>query len=81
MDTTTLIGTSGAALILITFVLNQSHKLSNDSLIYDALNFIGSGLLLLYAILLSSLPFAILNSVWAIISLRDIFRDLKSAKK
>ncbi len=75
-----LIGISGAAIILIFFLLNQTHKISSDSLSYDIANFIGALLLLIYAVLLSSLPFAILNGVWALVSLRDIFFDLKNRR-
>ncbi|MDP2695943.1 MAG: hypothetical protein Q8O87_01675 [bacterium] len=76
MDTTIIIGSVGATLILITFFLNQFHKLSNDSLIYDVINFIGGVLLLIYSILLDSVPFMVVNAVWSIVSLKDIITDL-----
>lgn len=81
MDITTIIGISGAAIILVFFLLNQTHKISSNSLPYDIANFIGAFLLVIYAVLLSSLPFAILNGAWALFSLRDIFFDLKNSKK
>jgi len=78
MDTNTLIGGAGVAIILIAFFLNDTHRLNQDSATYDILNFIGSGLLVAYAILLSSIPFAVLNGIWALVSLRDIlFSDFK----
>lgn len=77
MDIKTLIGISGAAIILIFFLLNQLHRLSSDSLVYDIANFIGGLLLAIYAILISSTPFIILNGVWTLVSLRDTFVDLK----
>jgi len=80
MDVTTLIGSTGAAIILIAFFLNQTHKLSQDSLKYDVSNLIGSGLLVIYAVLLSSVPFAILNGVWFLVSLRDTFSDSRRKK-
>lgn len=67
-----VIGTLGATIILVAFILNQLNKLKNDSLAYDLLNAIGSLLLIWYAILLSSVPFLILNGVWAIVSIKDI---------
>jgi hypothetical protein len=72
MDVTTIIGILGAGTVLIAFLLNQVNKLKNSDLAYDALNFVGSALLMLYAILLSSWPFLILNTVWAAVSLRDV---------
>ncbi len=80
MDLTTLIGSAGAAIILIAFFLNQTHKLSQDSLKYDVANLIGSGLLVIYAVLLSSIPFAILNGVWFLVSLRDTFSGIHGGK-
>jgi hypothetical protein len=67
-----VIGSLGATIILVAFILNQLNKIKNDSLAYDLMNLIGSILLIWYAILLSSIPFLILNGVWAIISLKDI---------
>jgi uncharacterized protein with PQ loop repeat len=77
MDITTIIGVSGAAIILVFFLLNQAYKIKNDSLLYDGANFIGGLLLVIYAFLLSSLPFMILNAVWALFSLRDLFREIQ----
>ncbi len=71
------IGTSGAFIILVFFLLNQFHKIDRDSIWYDLGNFIGSGLLVVYAYLISSIPFLVLNAVWALVSLRDIFSDAK----
>ena len=77
MSLTTTIGTIGALIILISFILNEVHKLDSDNLIYDIANFIGGSLLAVYAYLLSSIPFLILNIVWAIVALRDVFLDLR----
>ena len=74
---TTLIGTAGATLILIAFVLNQFHVWKDDDLLYDTVNFVGAALLVTYAVLLGSWPFAVLNGVWTIVSLRDAFLDVQ----
>ena len=81
MNIETLIGITGATLVLVVFFLNQIHKLSTDSFLYDFVNFIGGLLLLIYAILIASLPFAIINGIWTLASLRDIFVDIKNKKK
>ena len=73
----TLIGTLGASIILIFFLLGQLRKIDVDSIWYDGCNFIGSAMLVLYAYLLSSIPFFILNMVWALVSLKDILRYSK----
>ena len=77
MDITTLIGASGACLILIGFILEQTHRIKDTSLSYDILNLIGSALLIVYALLLKSYPFLVLNGVWALVSLRDVIVDLR----
>lgn len=72
-----IIGTSGALLILIGFIFNQLHKWKPGELKYDGVNMIGSGLLIWYAYLLHSNPFIVLNSVWLVVSLREVIRDLR----
>lgn len=79
MDTTLVIGVLGAGLLLVAFVLNQFRMLDRESLTYDALNFVGGALLVWYAILLQSIPFLVLEGVWAIVSLRDVL--LRLARK
>jgi len=81
MNQTTIIGFLGALIILIAFTLNQIKKWKDDYLIYDVFNFIGSTLLIIYAVMLSSYPFIVLNFVWAALSLRDILLDFKRAGK
>ena len=74
------IGIIGAMLILVGFVLNELHKLDQDSLAYDLINLVGSCLLTIYAWLLGSIPFFVLNMIWALLSLRDVYLDLKINK-
>lgn len=72
MDITLIIGVSGAILILVGFVANEFGKLTVRSLTYDLLNLFGSLLLLWYGIQLSAWPFVMLNTIWALVSLRDV---------
>lgn len=80
MDIKTWIGVIGAACILIAFVLEQLLIWKNEELRYDALNLFGGTLLVIYALLLGSYPFAVLNGVWALVSLRDVIKDLRRKK-
>ncbi|HRY36339.1 MAG TPA: hypothetical protein P5230_00450 [Candidatus Magasanikbacteria bacterium] len=73
----TTIGIIGAGLVLLAFLMNQMKKWKNDSLIYDLVNFLGAGVLIVYGLMIKGYPFVILNTVWALVSLRDIFIDLK----
>jgi len=72
MDITTIIGVIGAGIILVFFLLNQFKVLSVDNVWYDLANAVGSGFLMVYAYLLESLPFLILNLVWFLFSFKDV---------
>ena len=70
----TIIGTIGAGMILVMFLLNQFNKIKNDNIYYDFGNFVGATLLVIYAYLLGSTPFFILNFIWAFFSLKDVIK-------
>ena len=75
-------GIIGMILILLAFFMVQSHRWSQDDLIYDFVNFLGSLLLVIYGISGHAWPFVILNSVWGLYSLKDVLSDMlkKSAR-
>lgn len=77
MDSTTIVGVIGAFIILVTFMLNQSGKLSIESRSYDIANAAGSFILIAYAFMLNSIPFIILNGVWFVVSLKDVVHPNK----
>ena len=81
MDTTTLIGVIGAGLLLCAFIANEFKKLSVESFWYDFINLVGAFFLVWYAVLLNSLPFIVLESIWALVSLRDVVRRLAGKDK
>lgn len=72
MDITTIIGASGAGIILIFFLLNQFKIVSIDNIWYDSGNAVGSGVLIVYAYLLDSVPFLVLNVIWFLFSFKDV---------
>ncbi len=81
MDPFFLMGITGMLMILIAFLLLQRHHISQDDLSYDALNFLGSALLVVYGIAGRVWPFVILNGIFGLYSLIDMITDLKSHKK
>jgi len=81
MDIIQLIGICGAGIILIFFGLNQFGRLTSGSLVYDLGNAIGGTLLVVFAYLTDSMPFLVLNSVWAIVSWKDVVLYFTSGKK
>jgi hypothetical protein len=69
------LGIVGMLMILAGFILIQTHRTSPDTLLYDALNFIGSSFLVIYGYVGRAWPFVILNAVFALYSLKDILFD------
>lgn len=67
----------GSFLLLLSFFMEQTHRWKESDITYDTVNFFGAVLLVIYAYSGDAYPFVILNSVWAIISLRDIIHYLK----
>ena len=81
IDPFLLLGIIGMLCILWGFLMAQTHRWSEDSFIYDLVNFIGSALLVTYAIAGRAWPFLILNAIWALYSLRDVLFADKWPKK
>ena len=75
-----IIGIIGATTLLVAFVLNQVHRLKDTDFTYDLMNAIGGILLVIYAIQIDSIPFAVLNAVWGIVSVKDVYTDLRKKK-
>lgn len=74
---TTILGITGAALVLLAFLLEQANIWKNDDLIYDFVNFAGAGILIIYGILIKGYPFVALNTIWTIFSFKDVIIDLR----
>jgi hypothetical protein len=62
------IGSVGVGLLLAAFLLNLSGRISQNSILYCSLNFMGAGLACLASFLLSYWPFVILEGVWMLVS-------------
>lgn len=69
--------TLGSCLLLLSFFMEQTHRWKDSDIKYDTVNFCGAVLLVVYAYSGDAYPFLVLNSVWAIISLRDIIKYFK----
>jgi ABC-type methionine transport system permease subunit len=68
------IGILGMSLLLLGFTLNVMKKVTPESDSYLVLNILASILLLLYAAILRSIPFVILNVFWGSVSLVKLFK-------
>lgn len=81
MDIVQLIGICGAGTVLIFFGLNQFGRLTSGSLVYDLGNAVGGTLLVVFAYLTDSMPFLVLNGVWALVSWKDVLTYFTWSKK
>lgn len=63
------IGTVGAAMLLVAYLLVSKNKIQGESRMYQALNVVGSVILAVYAALLQAWSSMALNIVWTVIGL------------
>ncbi len=68
----TLVGSVGLLMICIAFFLENSGRLNREDFTYDLLNFLGAGILIVYAAFTNATIFLILNSFWALVALKDL---------
>jgi hypothetical protein len=76
MTFTDLISTIGVSLILLAFILNTFNYISNSSKFYFAMNIIGGAFACYGSVLLSSLPFIILEGTWGLVALIGFIKML-----
>lgn len=76
-----IIGYFGVGLILLAYFLNLYNKIDNENLLYISMNLIGAGLAFVSSVLIQSLPFAILEGTWALVSLIALVKKFLSISK
>ena len=67
-----LIGWTGAALLLVAYALVSLKKYEGTSIAYQALNIVGSALLIVNTIHYGAYPSAFVNVVWIAIALLSV---------
>lgn len=72
INVNSVIGIIGLILVLVAFALNLFNKIKESSKTYLWLNIIGCALLFYYSIIIRSIPFAILQGVWALVALTKL---------
>lgn len=76
VDFLLFVGLVGSVLALIAFFFNQTGRLSVKSSAYDSLNAVSSFLLVVYAYTEHAWPFVLTNTVWFLVSFRDVLAAL-----
>lgn len=71
-------GTAGVTLILLAYLLNNRGILTNRKEIYFLMNIVGSALACWSAVLLTFVPFIVLEAVWVAASVYEMIKLTKS---
>lgn len=66
------VGFAGSLLVLTAFFLNQTDRISTKSFVYDLVNMVGALFLIAYAYHAGVWPFVLTNTVWFLVSFRDV---------
>jgi hypothetical protein len=77
MSFVALVGTGGAVLVLIAFVLSSLEKVSRGSYVYMFINGLGAFLLIYYAIESGAIVFVGLNLIWLGVEIYYLIKKLK----
>lgn len=75
------IGVLGMSFVLIAFLMLQFNQWRTTTVSYHVLNFLGGTFLMLYAFVGKVVPFFVLNLIWALVSLLDVFKCSKRKKR
>lgn len=79
MDAWQIVSLLGSIQILIAYVASQAGRMRAGSRTYNVLNFVGSGLLAVVALVEQQWGFLLLEGVWAIVSFAAIVRPGRPA--
>jgi hypothetical protein len=69
-----VVGNSGVAILIITYLMLQLNKLSSDSLAYSVLNAAGAGLIVISLLFDFNLSALLMEVFWVLISFVGIYR-------
>jgi hypothetical protein len=68
------IGFIGVFQILLAYMLNVMEKITKNDLSFIVLNLIGAGMACYASILMSYMPFVVLEGIWALVSFISLIK-------
>ncbi|HET7584912.1 MAG TPA: hypothetical protein VFK13_08395 [Gemmatimonadaceae bacterium] len=75
-----LLSVVGAVMILAAYIAYQRGWMGREQRLYNALNFVGSGLLTVVAVRDGRWGFIALEAIWALLSLPPLIRPPRNAR-
>lgn len=78
MSTSDILATAGVTILLIAFLLQILKVIKVESNWYSLMNLVGAALAGISAWMINFMPFVILESVWVVVSLFNLLKNLKS---
>ena len=76
MNLPNLINSAGVSLILLAFILLTIGKTKQQDKLYNLLNLSGAGLACYGAILISAVPFVILEAIWCVVAIYGLTKKV-----
>jgi hypothetical protein len=76
-----LVGSIGVAILLLAFGLNITGQLGSHSQVYLSLNFLGAALACVASILISYVPFVILEGAWSLAAAGTLLQSYRRNRR
>jgi len=73
MSNLEILGLFGTSMILIGYLGLQVQYFTHDNIYYDLINLFGALILAVYAYLSGTIPFVVLNVIWSLVAIKDIY--------
>jgi hypothetical protein len=72
-----IIGSIGVGLILLAYYLNTAKLIPREGMLYFVLNIIGAAIACFASLLISYMPFVILEGTWTLVSIYGLMKVMK----
>ncbi len=80
MDSPTLIGSLGVALLLLAFFLSLFKFIAQDGFAYIGMNIAGAGLACWSSWIIAFMPFVILEAVWCAVAFAALAQRIRESR-